>query len=165
MNAQKGFTLIELMIVVAIIGILAAIAIPQYQNYVTKSQVTRVSGELGGLKTMVDLCLTDGSECGFDAPESTLLGDDIYTGNGDGQDGRANITIDGESGGATIVGTFGTGASAVLNGKTIQWHRNPAADGGAWACETIITDTKFIPTGCQSVTALTAATAKHGASE
>ena len=57
---QKGFTLIELMIVVAIIGILAAVAIPAYQNYIAKSQVSRVMGELGSLKTAVEACVLDG---------------------------------------------------------------------------------------------------------
>jgi type IV pilus assembly protein PilA len=59
-RAQAGFTLIELMIVVAIIAILAAIAIPQYQQYTVRSQVTRAMGEAGELKTAVEMCLTDG---------------------------------------------------------------------------------------------------------
>lgn len=160
-TAQKGFTLIELMIVVAIIGILAAIAIPQYQNYVTKTQVTRVQGELGNLKTMVDLCLTDGNECAFDVPESSLLGAEIYT-NVEGLKAQATgvktptVNIDG-AGGAIIKATFGKSASSVIQGKSIQWHRNPSADGGGWACETDFTDAedKFLPAGCsKSLTAV-----------
>lgn len=50
MNTQKGFTLIELMIVVAIIGILAAVAIPAYSDYLKRAQVTEALGLMGGLK-------------------------------------------------------------------------------------------------------------------
>src|SRR5690554_6162708 len=61
-HAQKGFTLIELMIVVAIIGILAAIAIPQYQDYIARSQVTRVVGEISALKTSAEEQLMRGEK-------------------------------------------------------------------------------------------------------
>ena len=61
MNAQKGFTLIELMIVVAIIGILAAIAIPAYQNYIARSQVSEAMTLASGLKTSIQTNLQKNS--------------------------------------------------------------------------------------------------------
>ena len=59
MNAQKGFTLIELMIVIAIIGILAAIAIPQYQNYVTRAKWAENNTSIAPLKLAIAECAQD----------------------------------------------------------------------------------------------------------
>ena len=61
MNAQKGFTLIELMIVIAIIGILAAIAIPAYQTYTAKSQVSAGLAEIAGAKTGYETRVNEGN--------------------------------------------------------------------------------------------------------
>ena len=127
MNAQKGFTLIELMIVVAIIGILAAIAIPQYQNYIARSQVTRAMGEAGQLKTAVETCLLDGKttvgaaagECQMGATGSNILtgaaqsGETLPTGTGVPQ---VTPTLTQT---APIVATFGGNAAEALKTKTI----------------------------------------------
>lgn len=59
MKIQKGFTLIELMIVVAIIAILAAIAIPQYQDYVSRTRTAGAVTELAGYRTAVASCISD----------------------------------------------------------------------------------------------------------
>ncbi|QBQ15037.1 pilin [Acinetobacter haemolyticus] len=151
---QKGFTLIELMIVVAIIGILAAIAIPQYQNYVTKSQVTRGIGELGNYKTMVDLCLTDSKECSFNITESSLFkpGDDqVPEDQGSLETIGMLITFNRDEGDSTIEGVFGPAASGALSGKSITWSRAGYEDesAGTWTCaadENI--QEKFLPTSC-----------------
>ena len=60
-NAQKGFTLIELMIVVAIIGILAAVALPAYKTYADKAKFSEVILASGSAKTAADLCIQTGT--------------------------------------------------------------------------------------------------------
>lgn len=59
MKKQSGFTLIELMIVVAIVAILAAIAMPAYQSYTARSKFTELTSGASALKTQVQLCLLD----------------------------------------------------------------------------------------------------------
>ena len=156
---QKGFTLIELMIVVAIIGILAAIAIPQYQNYVARSQVSRVMSETAALKTAVEACINDGrltvgaaaGNCDPGATGSNLLAavtanSAMVSGTPAAGQGTPSVTNPLTTA-SVITATFGNNASAVLVGTTpsvLTWTRDA---NGSWACATTA-PANLRPAGC-----------------
>lgn len=70
MRNSKGFTLIELMIVIAIIGILAAIALPAYAKYMARARFTEVTTALDGVKKQVELCIFDLGQTGYSAKKA-----------------------------------------------------------------------------------------------
>lgn len=157
-HAQKGFTLIELMIVVAIIGILAAVAIPQYQDYTARTQVSRVVGEVNALKSNAESIFNSGGVVANEddvtvSPREIGIG---WTGSNlvvDGNDPAADFGLTITDGNLPTMSwsvTMGLDASAAVAGAIITVERTNA---GAYTCEVTPSPStawkdSYAPAGC-----------------
>ena len=140
---QQGFTLIELMIVVAIIGILAAIAIPSYQDYTARAQVSEAVNLTGGFKTpLAEVYQTQG------AYPTTINITSLGTTTSGKYVGSVTLKRD-NTNAATITATMRSAAPAAsaIRSKTLLLK---TTDGGAhWTCTKGTLDTKHMPAGCK----------------
>ncbi|APP75039.1 pilin [Xanthomonas vesicatoria] len=135
MARKNGFSLIELMIVIAIIAVLAAIALPVYQGAVAKAQLTAALAELRPGKTTIEAAVQDGTNPSvIDAPYIGLLSSTRCA--------RVSAVLS-STGVAEISCTLQ--GSALVSGMDLKLRRS--ADGG-WICDGSAFDAKYRPAGC-----------------
>lgn len=145
-NVQKGFTLIELMIVIAIVGILAAIALPAYQDYTVRAKMSEPLATLAEAKTTIaeyysanGVVPRDATVAGINGdPDKEIVASIIYTSSG-GPMLRAKVQ-------PGVIPGGGTGNSFVLSGTTradrsIDWVCKPGA--------TTPVEVKYLPANCR----------------
>lgn len=137
---QQGFTLIELMIVVAIIGILAAVALPAYQDYTARAQVSEAFSLASGLKIQVaDVYADEGDTAGINSGADGIPA---------AADVKGKYTTDVEVTAGVIVATIGNDASALVAAQTVTL--SPVTNAGSleWTCSSTA-DGKYLPAACR----------------
>lgn len=151
MNAQKGFTLIELMIVVAIVGILAAIAIPAYQDYIARSQATEGFKATAGLQTDIGVIYADQKRFPNTAEvaDTGLIGKQAADLDGK-YFAKKGVSVTANTGMITVTFDAGSNSGKAMtlkptpnasNGQISQWTCAPASANGIEA--------KRLPSSCQ----------------
>lgn len=142
MGSIRGFTLIELMIVVAIIAILASLAMPVYQEYIVRSQVSEGLSLSQGAKTGLTEQFSnrgtfpaDNAEAGLPLPGS-IAGryvSSVTVGNGNGE----------------IAVSFGNSANAVISGQDVLLQAIDSGGSLDWRCSSSTIDPRYLPTSCR----------------
>jgi type IV pilus assembly protein PilA len=145
---QKGFTLIELMIVVAIIGILAAVAIPAYQDYIARAQVSEAVSLLGSGKTpFAEYFSSQGT---WPTAASDVMGNTTGKYTSSISIGASNTTAPGA---ITLIGTM-KASNVNVNIASSTVGLNSTDGGKVWTCFTTGTGTplasKYVPSNCRS---------------
>ena len=143
-KVQQGFTLIELMIVVAIIGILAAVAIPAYQDYTIRAKISEVMVVASKDKTSVSEYFISQ---GFVPTSAATAGININMGQSKYLSADTTYANTGSTVG-TITYTLGN-LAADVNGKTIKFVGTGDANGMSWTCNTGDAPDKYLPANCR----------------
>ncbi len=141
-RVQKGFTLIELMIVVAIVGILAAVAIPAYQDYTVRSRVAEGLALAASAKVAVAENAANGAaalDTGYTAPAATTNVASVVVNNANGE---ITITTTAKAGGGTIIMVPTANGAALVAGT-------PPTDRISWNCTTGTLAAKYRPAECR----------------
>lgn len=134
---QRGFTLIELMIVVAIVGILAAVALPAYQDYTVRSRVTEGLQLASGMKVTISENITAN---GGVIPPDACTGANIPAATVN----VASVLCEDATGALTITMT------TVAQGVELKLSPNPIAGAVDWTCEVSAADNnKYVPAECR----------------
>ena len=142
---QKGFTLIELMIVIAIVGVLAVVALPAYQDYTARAQMSEALTLAEGQKSAVVEYYSDkgtfptsNQEAGI-AAASTITGKYVKS---------VGVSVDGND--AKITATMkSSGVNKDISGKTLILVGKQNAGSFDWTCKKGSVDDKFLPSSCR----------------